>query len=166
MLTRIPLAALVALAATLVPFATIPAHAQKPALTENIDEKGRVPYYDAAQGYCLNGECVLIFKTVPAGYRLVITYATGVYQAPSSPSVNNFNLVTLSSGASGQGNNSSVPYTAYLTPTTAGANVYTFSNPLTFYAEPNSTPQMVISNVSSVSGEQSGVISGYLVSIP
>ena len=161
---RFPLAALVALAA-LAPFASVAAHAQKPALTENIDEKGRVPYYDAAQGTCQdNGQCTLIFKTVPAGFRLVITYASGNYFASTSPSVNHFNLVALFAGAGGQGNNSGIPYMAYLTPTSAGgANIYAFSSPLTFYAEPNSTPQMVISNVF---GSQTGMISGYLVSIP
>jgi hypothetical protein len=161
MLTRFRFAPLVALALT--PFATIPVHAQKPALTVNVDEKGRVPYYDAAQGTCQNGLCTLTFKAVPAGYRLVITYASGAYTASTSTSIPHNNFASVFAGSGGQGNNSAVAYTAYLPATNVGDNVYMFSSPMTFYAEPNSNPQMTISN--AVPNSQNGVISGYLVAI-
>jgi hypothetical protein len=157
MRTRLRLATLVALASALIPFA-VPAHAQKPALTENIDEKGRVPYHDFEIGSATLCDvlCTISFRPVPAGFRLVITHASGMFLIGSGQSYT-FAAV-LGPGAN---------FGAFLpTPTSAGNSTYVFSSPLTFYVEPNQVPQILIGNTSTQPNPPQASISGYLVSIP
>ena len=53
-----------------------PALAQRPALTENIDEPGRKPYQEGQASNCLSAGpiCSVDFATVPAGVRRVVTH--------------------------------------------------------------------------------------------
>jgi hypothetical protein len=169
MRTRLPLATLVALAASLVPFAAIPAHAQKPALTENIDEKGRVPYHSTVftSSYYVscsnptspNDTCTVGLKSVPAGYRLVVTHVSVQYQGSS---LANTNFVAISGGAANPGE---LVYTEYLpVPVSAGGYLYISSSPVTYYVEPLGTPAIIVSGIDpGVSFTCS--ISGYLVSL-
>jgi hypothetical protein len=163
---RFSLAALAALAA-LTPFATLAAHAQKPALTENIDEKGRVPYHSTVSIVCPATQCTFVFRTVPAGYRLVVTHASAQYFGNPAPSPT-ANFAFLAGGTAAPGETPD-GYVEYLpTPVTSGGGnepFYVTSSPETYYVEQFGEPNIVVSNVfaGSLTG---GTISGYLVSLP
>jgi hypothetical protein len=156
--SRLSLATLVALAAALTPFAAIPAHAQKPALTQNIDEKGRVPYHSSTGATCTTS-CTLNFFPPPAGFRLVITYVSVRYALnPQGP-----NEMTLFGGSSNPGD--FVAYNLFLpTPISEGFNLYVSSSPVTYYVEAAGVPSIGIA--SSQNGSTAlGTISGYLVNL-
>jgi hypothetical protein len=173
MRTRHHLATLLALAAALVPFAAIPAHAQKPALTENIDEKGRVPYHSNFQSSCSGGLCAFNFKSVPEGFRLVITHASAQYEVTDTL-VENYVLLdggTPTPGDSGNDYDEFLPPPVSVGQLTPGepnpVYVYMVSSPVTYYVEPGGTPKLVIVGVGSGgNGSTNGSISGYLVAIP
>lgn len=153
--------AIAAILASLLPAAI---HAQKPALTQNIDEKGRTPYYASQYGTCLNdyiNACYITFPAVPAGYRLVVTYVSINYIAASSAIAN---ICGFSNGSKGSGN---APYAVYLpAPTANGQNTYTYSNPLTAYVEAGSQPSFFIQNaLNSPDFPLVGTITGYLVNL-
>jgi len=164
--SRFSLATLVALAA-LTPFASVVAHAQKPALTENIDERGRVPYHSNFSTDCPSDTCTFAFRSVPAGYRLVVTHASVQYTGNPAPSFD-FNYAFLGGGATAPGETAS--YIEYLpAPESLGAVVggiprYLASSPVTYYVEPLNTPNMAVNNVLAGSIVV-GSISGYLVAI-
>jgi hypothetical protein len=167
-LSRLPLTTLAALAAAIVPFAAIPAHAQKPALTENIDERGRVPYH--SDSYCnpLGGNsCNLTFKSVPAGNRLVVTHASVRFfaQPPSNTSVGTCAILTGGTPSPGESLYEEPLAAANEGPLSSGQVFYVVSSPVTYYLEPLGTPSISVLNALSNFGVD-GSISGYLVSIP
>jgi hypothetical protein len=133
------------------------AHAQKPALTQNIDEKGRTPYYDTVIGSCTYGSCVLTFATVPAGYRLVVTHASIRFLQYSSAGGSWAFFANGGYGPSGY------YYEVYLpAPATNGGNVYTYSSPITAYAEAGQQPSL---SVFDSQADPVGTIDGYLVAL-
>jgi hypothetical protein len=156
---------IVVLAFTAAFTAMVPAlsHAQKPALTENIDEKGRVPYQAGSAANCAlphDGPqiCSLSFAAVPAGYRLVITYVSASFNegtAVSSATVSLSGGVLLPGGTTlSQG------------PTFVAANVggnFILGSPVTYYVEPGGNPVLSLQNYSSFA---TAFISGYLVAVP
>jgi hypothetical protein len=162
--SRFPLATLVVLAAALTPFVTIPARAQKPALTENIDEKGRVPYHSNFQALSQANSGAFLFKSVPAGYRLVVTHASARYFGNPAPSAL-ANYAILGGGATTPGDSDG--YSEYLpTPVSGGGTSpsYVAASPVTYYVEPLGIPNIFISNM--VLGTLAyGSISGYLVAL-
>jgi hypothetical protein len=168
MLKRSATLALLASTALFFTAAAIPAHAQKPALTENVEEKGRVPYYDSNNSSTCSSSidvCTISFKPVPAGFRLVITHASGFFVVGSGISPLYASISGGSLGQGGLGQFGPSNYAEYLpTPTFSGQVWYTFSSPLTFYVEPTHTPQIEIGHVQQL--ESYATISGYLVSIP
>jgi hypothetical protein len=146
----------------LIALASITAHAQKPALTQNIDEKGRVPYHSNAETACLSSQCVLYFAVVPTGYRLVITHASILYQGRPAPSIYP-NFVVLEGGADSPGELAG--YQEYLpTPTSGGNNFYTASSPVTYYVEAGGTPSLIVNGTASGTYTDAH-ISGYLINL-
>jgi hypothetical protein len=118
-------------ASMFVSLATTSAHAQKPALTKSTDEPGRSPYFSSANQYCAtDGECLMSFKPVPAGFRLVVTHASAVY-VPAINSGHLDNLVFLRQSSD------FADWTYLPAPSSIGASSVT-SAPITFYVEPGS----------------------------
>jgi hypothetical protein len=150
-------ALLVFTAFVFVSLAATTAQAQKPALTKSTDEPGRSPYFSFANQYCAtNGECLMSFKPVPAGFRLVVTHASAVY-VPATNFGHLDNLVFLRQS-------SDFADWAYLpAPSSTGASSVT-SAPITFYVEPGSTLYITVRNSSSGT-YISGSITGYLVAL-
>ena len=79
-------------------FGSLYASAQRPALTKDVDAKGRIPYmqsYAAIQDQACKvntDSCLVLLEPVPAGYRLVVeqvstayTVLTGITVFTSSP---------------------------------------------------------------------------------
>jgi len=168
--SRLPLAALAALAATLVPFAAIPAHAQKPALTQNIDEKGRVPYHsDSSCTVGLVSACTMVFRPVPAGYRLVVTHASAQFvgEPPLQNALGACGILQGGTPAPGE-----TGYQLVLAAVNTGNVIggtypnFVVSSPVTYYVEPLGQPLMQIFDILNVpDGGAVGSISGYLVAI-
>ena len=155
---------ILAIAAALASLLPAAIHAQKPALTQNIDEKGRIPYYASQYGTCFNDAinlCYITFPAVPAGYRLVVTYVSINYIAATSVVAN---ICGFASGNKGSGN---APYVLYLpAPTANGQNTYTYSNPLTAYVEAGAQPNFFLQNaLNSPDTPLVGTINGYLVNL-
>ncbi len=145
------------LALSLVSSALSSASAQKPALTQNIDEKGRTPFYDTVIGSCSYGSCVLTFATVPAGYRLVVTHASLWFQQDSSAGTT---YAFFTSGGYGP---SGYYYEVFFpTPISAGGKVYISSSPITAYAEAGQQPSFTVLNSQAA---PVGTIDGYLVAL-
>jgi hypothetical protein len=142
--------------------ASLAAHAQKPALTQNIDEKGRVPYHSSTETFCSSTQCLLSFKVVPAGYRLVITHASLFYQGRPAPSIYP-NFVVLVGGTA---NPDEVEgYEEYLpAPTSGGSNYYIASSPVTYYVEAGGTPSLIVNGTATGSSSDAS-ISGYLINL-
>jgi hypothetical protein len=151
---------ILAIAAALVSLLPAAIHAQKPALIQNIDEKGRNPYYELENGICGSNPsyCNIRFRTVPAGYRLVITYVSAFYSSTSTPGDVSYAYVN-SGGLSQAGG---YTYQVYLPAATAnGGNYYTYSSSVIVYVEAGQTPALVLLNGANASGS----ISGYLVAL-
>jgi hypothetical protein len=119
----------------LTPFA---AHAQKPAFTANIDEKGFNPYYQLVTTGSLcsagtSGDCIFDFSPVPAGYRLVVLHVYArfsIYDGSSTAS--NVADLGVEDTPTGRTGNLSVAF-----PATPGANSsVVLSAPATFFVEP------------------------------
>jgi len=139
------------------------AHAQKPALTQNIDEKGRVPYQAGTNVNCvLNHDgpqiCAIGFPVVPAGYRLVITYVSATFdEGVSAPSA----TVNLTGGALLPGSTTSLATGPVFVATLVGGS-FVLSSPVTYYVEPGGNAALTVQNYSSFA---TGFISGYLVAL-
>jgi hypothetical protein len=162
MLSQSRHAIVTAFTGTLLTLASLAAHAQKPALTQNIDEKGRVPYHSSAEASCSSTQCLLSFMVVPTGYRLVITHASLFYLGRPAPSIYP-NFVVLEGGANNPGE--SEGYQEYLpTPTSAGNNYYIASSPVTYYVEAGGTPSIIVNGTANESFTNAS-ISGYLINL-
>ena len=164
MITRLRAATLIAFTAALAALVSAPvhAHAQKPALTQNIDEKGRVPYQDTETKLCTNMgniDCGLTFAAVPSGYRLVVTYASAFFYL-NSPSVPSY--IGLYGGYSLP--NGTQMSTAILIPTAIGGNGYAVSSPLTYYIDQGYSPTFDAPGA-AVGKYVVGTVTGYLINL-
>jgi hypothetical protein len=168
MLNRSRIGALIAF--TSVFAAMIPAHAQKPALVQNIDEKGRNPYQQTIQfipttataaATCTSGYCNVSFKAVPAGYRLVVTQATAVFTAASTGDVERLAFLASLTSASvpALGDIAILPV-----PTLVGG-IQSLNAQVTFYVEPSLVPVLSVTNVQMSGSTVTMSLSGYLVNL-
>jgi hypothetical protein len=155
MLNRSRIVALLAFSTAFSAMVSAPAHAQKPALTQNVDEKGRVPYHDSFQVSC-NGTCLSYFKAVPQGYRLVVTHISGTSSCAQPPS----NLPCFAELLDG-----TTYYAEYFVPTSAGGGMYIFSSSLTYYVESGDAPILLSSGITAAANYVTGTIEGYLVAL-
>jgi hypothetical protein len=158
MLKSFRLTALVVFTAfVFVSLAATTAHAQKPALTKSIDEPGRSPYFSSSSQYSpTDGEYLMSFKPVPAGFRLVITYVS-VFYTPATNSGHLDNLVALRQSSN------FADFVCMPAPSSIGTSSVT-SAPITFYVEPGSTLYITVHN-SSHGNSIFGTITGYLVAL-
>ena len=161
MLSRTRSFAMTVSAALLFAFVPTIAQAQRPVITRNADEPGRVPYNSSFPlQSCSNGGCAVYFAPVPAGYRLVITYMSVLFSS-ATPTPSYISLTTTAAGTT------DTPEEMYLPlPVSAGPNsgVYVVSAPIHFYAEPGSTPFMFLAAELS-QGQVTGSLTGYLVAL-
>lgn len=127
------------------------------------DIKDQNPYQDSefitqSSANCPAGaRCIVNFKTVPAGYRLVITSASAAYQLTAGGTNAYVQLSSLPSGA----------FQLLPPPADIGLNFRLVSSPLTFYVEAGDTPQMLMNGpvvVDPTVGAE-GIIVGYLVPV-
>jgi hypothetical protein len=148
-----------------------PAHAQKPALVQNIDEKGRNPYQQTIQFIptstttgltsCSGGLCEVAFKPVPAGYRLVVTQVTAIYTAASTGDVENIAFLASITSATSP----TVGDIAILPSPTISAGLHSLSAAITFYVEPGLIPLLSMTNVQNSGSTVTVSITGYLVNL-
>jgi hypothetical protein len=165
-LTR--LAASLALATGFINLLPATATAQKPALVRNVDEPGRSPYqhgviFNQSPSDCSNYSCTVYFPAVPAGYRLVVTYASAFYKLGNGSAGGSFASVSL--GADYDDN----ARLMLPRPLTIGDNTYIASGPITYYVEPGRSPILHLdgSPVATDGGFSAQVtVVGYLVAIP
>ena len=139
------------------------AHAQKPVLTKNIDEPGRTPYFSqSGVGSNCGGSCDFAFTAVPAGYRLVVTYASVSYHNEYAGG----GSIRLRMGYI---SNNGSTYKAQLPVATPldmmpGNSDFELSVPFTAYVEPTGMPIIRISgNMVNLNAE--ATLTGYLVSL-
>ena len=140
------------------------ANAQKPALVKDVDALGRTPYqqrifFNQDNSHCTFFTCSVTFKTVPAGYRLVVTHVSIRYK-----------LATGGTVASVEINDGSAPGDGLLLPAPAyiGLSEYIASSPVTFYIEAGKAPTVsamgqFVTNDGSITAEATVV--GYLISL-
>ncbi len=149
--------------AALIPCA-VTAHAQKPALTQNIDEKGRVPYHSSNNNNCNLPNCTVSFSPVPSGYRLVITDFSMHYIAGAQSTIYPYQLSYLEGGAGSPSDTR--PYRRFLpTPVYIGAGYeYVSSGSVTYYVDALGTPSLVAFDNLYV-GFIEADINGYLVNL-
>jgi hypothetical protein len=147
------------------------AHAQKPALVQNIDEKGRNPYQQTFQfspsstatssAVCTGTTCVILFKPVPTGYRLVVTQISFTYVVASTGAVDNTAaLISITSTTAPLATD-----VAVLPVPTLSGNRDDLNAPLSFYVEPGLIPVLELSNVQLTNGAAIVGITGYLVAL-
>jgi hypothetical protein len=160
-------AAVLTLLAVLGKFYAKPLLAQARAvLVQNTDEPGRHPYRQTVffdQTQCFARGCVLPFDAVPAGYRLVITYASVLYGINNSSSAPLVDLVINGGPADAR------PPTLYLpVPVAAGGYSYVTSSPITFFADAGQRPTLELGGgvVTSNSFVAVATLSGYFVTVP
>ena len=136
------------------------------ALVQNTDEPGRNPYrasllFNQDATVCPNNlNCALTFPAVPAGHRLVITYASARYSLATGGTEGYVNL-SVNGGFSGV--DAPLPAPQYI-----GFNYYVTASPVTYYVEAGQQPTIFLAgNPVRISGNSSEVfISGYLVTLP
>jgi hypothetical protein len=172
MLNRSRIVALLAFTAAGTAMVPAHAHAQKPALVQNIDEKGRNPYQQGFQfnattsttvtgsTLCATNSCFIFFKPVPAGYRLVVNQITFTYTAATPGADSTAALLTVTSTtAPVLGDVSALP-----APTFSGSRC-DLSAPVTFYVDPGLIPTLEITNVLVNNTSAIVSITGYLVAL-
>lgn len=143
------------------------ANAQKPILTRNADEPGRAPYQqnvfiNQTTTSCPNNfYCVVSFDPVPAGYRLVITYASARFSQGTAYSGA---YSVLSTDGSLSGPQILVPGGTLVGPDLAK---YFSGGALTFYVDAGHSPSILLAGYNILTGLTSQAnISGYLVALP
>jgi hypothetical protein len=163
MLSRSRHAIIIAFTGTLLALVPLAVHAQKPALTQNIDEKGRTPFHETANCATYNTRFngyTCVFQVVPAGYRLVVTHASAQYYAPNL----NLNYVYLAVDViepTGYQKQEYLPL-----PGALGTSYFVVSSPVTFYVDAGEIPLLVLNDGSPVFGNTNrGTIDGYLVAL-
>jgi hypothetical protein len=129
---------------------------------QNRDEPGRNPYQKTVLfnpgANCSTFVCTASFPAVPAGQRLVVTYASA-----------EFRVITPFAGPSASvSKNGDIFGDQQRLPTvqTSPGN-FLAAGPVTFYVDAGQTPTMFLSgNVIDTCCTQVASISGYLVSLP
>ncbi len=153
-------------AASLSILSTAISYAQKPALVENVDERGRVPYQQTVTATCLtiDQSCVAKFPPIPAGYRLVVTYITGSFQSAEARTglyAELYGTLPLP-GSTG---NDYVPMILVMNSMgyATGGYVYILSTPLSYYLNAGDTPVLFLQN--GFTSQLRASLVGYLVAI-
>jgi hypothetical protein len=161
MTMKTPLARLLATSCVLL-VAAVPALAQKAALTQDRDQVAR-NYYGATTGtQCVvaTDECLLAFATVPAGKRLVVTYATGIVRTAAPGQLTYVRL-------DNQATDSPVYLPALLSPgTDTGRAVYQFSQPVLAVFDAGQAPQIATGWGTPVTSTLGASLRGYLIDYP
>ena len=145
---------------------TFAALAQKPALTQNIDEKGRTPYQQTFSSNFSDFTCTLGFPPVPAGNRLVILNLNFLYSQLTPPTDTTIHLVggaMLPAGAS----NLNFPPELFF-PIAANNGYLSLNTSLLYYVEAGHSPVVRLNAGSSGSGTNTScfaTITGYLVAV-
>jgi hypothetical protein len=131
---------------------------------QNRDEPGRNPYqhtvrFNPNSSICPNTfYCAAAFPAVPAGKRLVVTYASAQYR------------LTMPGGDPdvSVGKNSDVFSDAQFIPTVQGSPGYFLAaGPVTFYVEAGEVPTVFLAGTNiDTCCTQTASISGYLISLP
>jgi len=138
------------------------ASAQKAALVQEVFGPGITPYqsnqlYNPSASICPNTfYCQIAFPAVPAGKRLVVTYASATYsmnpgasEAIVSIGGNLFDTMDIAA------------------PLFVGVNRYVASGPVTYYFEQGTTPYIFIAGSSVITSNTGHAsIVGYLVPAP
>jgi hypothetical protein len=173
MINRSRIAALLIVTAAFSALLSVPALAQKPALTQNVDEKGRTPFHQtlslnlnaSSPLDCSTNSCNVVFSAVPAGYRLVITYVFAGYTAIRPAIASNSVLVGTPATEPTIGNVvENFLYLPIATPDAFGFCVT--STPVTLYVDAGANPTMYIQNiVTGPSAIAEFSIEGYLVNL-
>ncbi len=161
MTSRFALLAVTLLAApSLVP---TPALAQRPVLTEDVDQPARTPYqraivFNQGSNTCDPFSCTVQFDVVPAGKRLEITYVSALFGAPGDGAT-----IVVQSDPSFSSTRLYLPL-----PQTYGFHTYVGGSPVTFYVDAGHTPTLILGgfNVSSSSTSAEATIVGHYVSVP
>ena len=123
--------------------------AQRPALTKDVDAKGRIPYmqsYRALQDQACKANtdsCTILFDAVPAGYRLVVEQVSAAYGVLTGITVLTSTPESIVSFTTG------TQY-IFLPPPTLRINQVGFQDnslfvPATFYVEAGNQPGVSIS---------------------
>lgn len=167
MLSQSRHAIVTAFTGTMLTLASLAAQAQKPALVQNIDEKGRVPYSDVSPGaLCGSGICHVTLKPVPVGYRLVITQVSVLYIASVSGNDNWIFLLNDSTPTTPPGSTHTpnlVLPAVYSGSDGSGGSVFIVSTPVTYYVDPGMAPGLQINNGNGSSPNVA--IFGYIVAL-
>ncbi|HMH13355.1 MAG TPA: hypothetical protein VK578_09625 [Edaphobacter sp.] len=156
-------------ASLLLPFATTTAHAQKPALVKDTDALGRSAYQQTVlfvqnNSTCTSFYCLVSFKPVPAGYRLVITHVSGRFKLGNGNAGGTVAGVTVTSDGESFGDGLSLPAPIYV-----GFSSYTASSPVTYYVEAGKTPEVLFEGqfvTTDGSYTATATVVGYLISLP
>ncbi|HEY2381334.1 MAG TPA: hypothetical protein VGK48_09155 [Terriglobia bacterium] len=134
-------------------------------LIQNIDEPGRNPYHQAIifgqdSGSCTPFVCTVNFPAVPAGKRLVVTYASAYYSLASGGAEQNVSI-----GANG---NFFSDFQYLAAPSNLGFNRVIVGGPITYYVDAGNMPSLFLggNQVSTGSLSAEATIAGYLISAP
>jgi hypothetical protein len=133
-------------------------------IVQNSDEPGRNPWQQTRQtqvgtGDCNSGLCIVIFKPVPKGQRLVITYASALFEGSTSlgTGVVDASVSTVIPGVPGEVR-AQVPGIGL-----AGkAGQYQAAGRVTLFIDQTNSPVMVLEGAS---GFVRATIVGYLVKL-
>jgi hypothetical protein len=133
-------------------------------LTENIDEPGRNPWQQTRQtqintGDCHSGLCVVIFKDVPKGKRLVLTYASALFEGSTALGVG---VVDASVSNTVPGIPGSVIVQVPGLSAAGKSGNYQAGGHITLYVDQGQSPVMVLEGAS---GTVRATASGYLVTL-
>ena len=143
------------------------APAPSPTVVQNVDEPGRNPYQDSqtfnhtTQFGCTQFVCTLKFKPVPAGQRLVVTYASAAYSlAPNGTEA------SVALAIDGDFTSSDAPQQFILTVPIGGSRVVG-AGPTVFYVEAGHQPSLLLAGNTLATGlTAQATVAGYLVSVP
>jgi len=134
-------------------------------LIQNVNEPGLNPYqhfvtFNQNSAYCYNFACVIDFPAVPAGKRLVITYASAQFALAGGGTLAS---VALASSAN-QDNQLLLP-----APALDGlGRFYLCASPVTFYVNAGYKPVMILGGQYMLDNGSNGAqvtITGYLVNL-
>jgi hypothetical protein len=160
MISTVKFASTLALAAAALAITTVPALAQRPALTQDRDQAGRNFYF--AQASCNQvtfGFCSVTFPTPPAGKRLIVTQVSMLDLMPSGTTITSIDLRYL--------NGSIIAFLPpVLNPGTAQTFNYTVNQTVFAKFDAGEIPQLLTFLSNSTNIQMVGTISGYLIDIP
>ena len=140
----------------------------KPALVRNTDEPGRNPYLavvlvDVDTCTPIPSNCNVDLATVPAGKRLVLTFASAAFLLDtSSPSRGGAVSITTSLLVAGAG-----VYLPAAQPAIPGGTLHFATGPITFYVEPGETPRVnILTSLHPAGSKIELTLAGYYVILP